>query len=208
MKRLYVLILFFLLFFAIASNCAQAQEAISVTYSTEAKFPKSLTFNLHAESDSNITRVILNYKINKITTVTVISEVEPDFDIGRTVDTSWTWDMRSGSLPPGAEVRYRWKIEDASGHELKTDWDTVRFNDERYSWKSLTKDEITLYWYSGDQSFAQELMDTAIETLEKLTRYTGAFARKISGYIYLRQHFGTARRSTIFSRLDRRRCIH
>ncbi len=185
MKRLSVLILVFLLCFAFAPDYVQAQEAISATYSTEVEFPTSLTFNLIAESNTDITRVVLNYKIDKITTVTVISEVEPDFDRGRTVDTSWTWNMRSSSLPPGAKVQYRWRIEDAAGRELKTDWETVRFNDERYSWKSLTEDEITLYWYKGDQSFAQELLDTAINTLEKLTQYTGASLEKsVDIYIY------------------------
>src|SRR4030043_2083512 len=157
MKRLSALILVFLLCFAFAPDYVQAQEAISATYSTEVEFPTSLTFNLTAESNTDITRVVLNYKIDKITTVTVISEVEPDFDRGRKVNTSWIWGMRASSLPPGAKVQYRWRIEDAAGHELKTDWDTVRFDDERYSWKSLTEDEITLYWYKGDQSFAKEI---------------------------------------------------
>jgi hypothetical protein len=51
------------------------------------------------------------------------------------------------SLPPGAKVQYRWGIEDAAGHEFKTSWETVRFDDNRYSWENLTEDEITLYWY-------------------------------------------------------------
>jgi hypothetical protein len=185
MKRLSVLILVFILCSAFAPGYVQAQGAISATYSTVATFPTSLTFSLTAESNADITRVILNYKIDKITTVTVISEVEPDFDIGRTVDASWTWDMRQSSLPPGAEVQYRWRIEDAARHELKTSWETVRFDDERYSWKSLTEDEITLYWYKGDQSFAQDLLDTAIDTLEKLTQSTGAsLEQSVDIYIY------------------------
>jgi len=185
MKKLTALILVFLLCFAVVSNYVQAQEAISATYSTEAEFPTSLTFNLTAKSNADITRVILNYKIEKITTVTVISEVEPDFDIDRTVETSWTWDMRQSSLPPGAKVQYRWRIEDAAGHEFKTSWETVRFDDNRYSWKSLTEDEITLYWYKGDQSFAQELLKSGLETLELLANDTGAYLEQpVDIYIY------------------------
>ena len=185
MQRLSVLILVFLLCFAFAHNYVQAQEAISATYSTEAEFPTSLTFNLNAQSDSNITRIILNYKIDKITTVTVISEVEPDFYIGRTVDTSWTWDMHQSGLPPGAKVQYRWRIEDAAGHEFKTSWEPAQFDDNRYNWISLTEDKITLYWYQRDQAFAQELLDTAKEALEKLMLDTGAsLERAVEIYIY------------------------
>src|SRR4030042_304418 len=185
MKRLSVLILVFLLCFPFTPNYVQAQEAISATYSTEAEFPTSLTFNLTATSNADITRVILNYKIDKITTVTVISEVEPDFDIGRTVNTSWTWDMRQSGLPPGAKVQYTWRIEDAIGHEFKTSWEIVRFNDNRYGWKSLTEDEITLYWYKGDQPFAQELLDSGLEALELLANDSGAYLEQsVEIYIY------------------------
>ena len=185
MKKLSVLILVFLLCFAFAPDYIQAQEAISATYTTEAEFPASLTFNLTAESNTDITRVVLNYKIDKITTVIVISEVEPAFDIGRTVDTSWTWDMRMSSLPPGAEVQYRWGIEDAAGHEFKTSWETVRFDDNRYSWESLTEDEITLYWYKGDRSFAQDLLDSGLEALKLLASDTGSrLEQPVEIYIY------------------------
>ena len=89
------------------------------------------------------------------------------------------------SLPPGAEIQYSWRIEDAAGHELETPWKTVQFNDNRYSWKSLTEGKITLFWYEGDQSFAQELMDSANAALEKLAQDTGAHLEQaVDIYIY------------------------
>ena len=89
------------------------------------------------------------------------------------------------SLPPGAEIQYSWRIEDAAGHELETPWKTVQFNDNRYSWKSLTEGNISLFWYDGDQSFAQELMDSASEALNKLAQDTGAHLEQaVDIYIY------------------------
>ncbi len=174
-----------LLLVAVLATPCYADETISATYSTEAKFPTSLTFNLSASSDTNITEVVLNYKIDKITTVTVISEVEPAFNMSPDVHVSWTWDMRASSLPPGAKIQYRWRIEDAAGRELRTEWQTVRFDDERYNWNSLSKGQITLYWYKGNMSFARTLLDSGVEALERLSSDTGAHLEEpVEVYIY------------------------
>jgi len=179
----FVVIILFLL--TIFPGTSQAQQAISASTDTRVEFPTALTFSLNAESSANITKIVLDYKISQITTISVTSEVEAQFDTGPKVDTSWLWDMRQNSLPTGAEVQYSWKIEDAAGHELETPWQTVQFSDDRYHWKSLTEGNISLFWYDGDQSFAQELMDFGNSALEKLAQDTGAHLEQaVNIYIY------------------------
>ena len=82
MKRFVLILLILLLFLAVVPGTSQAQEAISASYDTNIEFPTALTFSLNAESSADITQIILSYKIRQITTVTVISEVEPQFDTG------------------------------------------------------------------------------------------------------------------------------
>ena len=185
MKKLAILFLIFYLLLAFAPVYIQAQEAISASYTTTVEFPTSITFNISAESNYNITQVILDYKINMITNVTVTTEVEPEFKPAPDVQTSWEWDTQQESLPPGAEIQYSWKIEGAEGHEFETPWTTVRFDDDRYRWKSLSEGNISLFWYKGDQSFAQDLLDTANEALNMLSRDTGAsLEQAVEIYIY------------------------
>ena len=185
MKQFVSLILITLFLLAVIPATSQAQEAISASYDTEVQFPIALTFSLNAQSSADITRIVLDYKVSQINTISVTTEVEPQFATGSAVETSWLWDMRQNSLPPGAEVQYSWKIEDAAGHELDTPWTTVQFNDDRYHWKSLTQNNISLFWYDGDQSFSQELMDFADSALEKLAQDTGAhLEQEVSIYIY------------------------
>lgn len=175
MRKLTLLFLaVFLAAICTAPITAQAQEAIFASYTTTVEFPTGITFDISAESTSNITQVVLNYRINMITNVTVTTEVELEFKAAPAVDTSWEWDMQRASLPPGAEIRYSWKIEDAAGHEFETPWTTVRFDDDRYRWNNLTEGNISLLWYKGDQSFAQDLFDTANEALNMLSWNTGA----------------------------------
>lgn len=184
-KKLVFLFLAFFLFLAVAPSWGQAQEEISASYTTDIKFPTSLTFSISAKSTTDIDQIILRYKINEITTVSVTSEIDLQFNTAPTVKTSWEWDMRKASLPPGAEVQYSWRIEDAAAHEFVTTWETVRFDDSRYHWKGLTEDKMTLFWYEGDQSFAQGLLDAGNATLQKLARDTGAYPEQaVKVYIY------------------------
>ena len=186
MKKTFLVLLVPLLFIlSAAPTIAEAQQAISASYDTAIDFPETLTFSLNAESPADITQVILSYKVNKIRTVTVISEVVPEIAPAPAVSTSWEWDMRNASLPPGAEVQYSWRIEDAAGRELETPWETVRFEDDRYLWKSLTEEKVSLFWYEGNQAFGGELLDAATEALEKLASDTGAHLEQdVEIYIY------------------------
>lgn len=187
MKKLIPLTLVLFLLIIASVGPIHAQQGISAFSTVNVRFPTELIFNLTAESTVDITQIFLRYRVNKITTVKVTSVIQPEFDPAPFVETSWTWKMKMmlGSLPPGAEVQYSWRIQDATGDELETDWETVQFNDQRYPWDSLTEGEITLFWYEGGMSFAQVLLDSANEALEILARDAGVYLeRSVALYIY------------------------
>ncbi|HEY56521.1 MAG TPA: peptidase MA domain-containing protein, partial [Dehalococcoidia bacterium] len=57
--------------------------------------------------------------------------------------------------------------------------------DNRYDWRSLTEGRVTLYWYQGDEPFAQELMAAVQQALGRLNDYTGVELEKpVKLYIY------------------------
>jgi len=185
MKWFGPLLIAFFLFLALFPYQAQAQEEISAYSTVEIDYPSALTLNLVAESSANITEIILRYRVDKITTVKVTSLIDLEFEQAPVVETSWKWDMRKSSLPPGAEVQYSWQIEDINGNVLETAWDVVKFNDDRYSWDSLVGEKVTLFWYRGGQAFSRELMDEARESLERLARDTGAYLEyPVKIYVY------------------------
>ena len=163
-----------------------AESGISVLDSSvEVDFPNKLTFNLEAESDATIEDARLHYQVDKMNYAPVTSEGWPDFTPAARIETSWTWDMRKASLPPGAAVTYWWTIEDAEGRWNETPASVVHFDDLRYRWQSLTDGELTLLWYEGDDSFARELVNTCEEGLVRLTRDVGTYPeRPIEVYIY------------------------
>ncbi len=152
------------------------QEAIQVldTHVT-ADFPTSLTFYVKAQGAASITKAEVRFNLERKTCASSESSGFAQFDSGKSIDTSWTWDTRKGgTLPPGAVVHYRWVLQDASGATLETPDQTYVATDARYSWQSIEKAPLTIYWYQGDQAFANSLMYAAQNALSRLDASAGA----------------------------------
>jgi hypothetical protein len=176
-----------LLLTILSPSLVQAQSGLTIVDSSAvAVFPSQLNFHLSAQSDVNITDIRLCYAVDRASFAEVISEVYVEFVPSTTVDVGWTLEMvRIGGLPPGSSVEYWWRVENASGDKVETVPAQVQFDDLRYSWRTLTEGEVTIYWYKGDDAFARELMVTAQEALERLAEDTGAELEKPAKlYIY------------------------
>jgi len=166
---------------------AQAQGGLAILdNSAEAEFPFKLHFNLSVESDVNIADIRLHYIVDRESYAQVTSEVYIEFVPDTTVDVQWAWDMRkTGGLPPGSSVEYWWTVEDVNGEKVETTPVRVSFDDNRYSWQSLTEGKVTIYWYEGEQSFAEEVMLVTQQALARLAEDTGAYLKKpVKIYVY------------------------
>jgi len=177
----------FLLLVVLSPAQLQAQgELVIIESSASAQFPTSIGFSLAAESSDDIIDIRLHYTVEREAFAEVTSEVYIEFDPGTSVDVSWSLDLRRvGSLPLGTVVDYWWTVADAGGNQVATAPAQIRLDDNHYDWHSITEGDITIYWYEGDESFAQELMTTAQAALERLAEDTGAHLKEAVGlYIY------------------------
>jgi hypothetical protein len=168
-----------------------AQAGITVTASdVTVDFPSQVVFTVKAESYVEIVDARLLYRVDMMNYAEVISEGWADFTPANRIEASWVWDMTNASLPPGAEVTYWWVIEDADGDRVETSPKIMHFDDNRFTWHSLTSSVgegggMTLFWYTGSDSFARDLMDTCETGLARLTQDIGAYPeRPIKIYIY------------------------
>jgi hypothetical protein len=164
-----------------------AASGLSITsISVVPDFPSELSFTLKATDSVNITDVRLHYSVERDSFVNIVTEEKPAITPSTSVTAAYNWDMRlSGGLPPGTVVDYWWSVTDSAGKVVATLPQKVSFNDTRFTWQKISGTNITLYWYSGDASFAQTLMDTAQTGLANLEAETGAkLSRPVSIYIY------------------------
>lgn len=176
MKRFFyplLLIVSLTLFFVPASLAAE--ETLDVTIQEnnwEAEFRDHLSFSLTAQSSSEITEAFLFYKVvGKLAT----SRNEAEFTPGQTIEAQFEIDQTvpTNYMPPGAEIEYWWKLEDATGAEFKTEPARLLYLDNRYDWQSLDNERLTLYWYEGSDSFGQQLFERANLALDTLSTEVG-----------------------------------
>ena len=172
--------------FSISTTILAQGEITVISSDAEMQFPSTITFSMEAEAASDIADIDLVYRKTGESLIPVSSRVDVDFIPGQLVAASWTWDMlETGGLPPGTEIDYWWLIEDAAGHELQTAPATIAFDDLSHDWQSLASDQVTIFWYEGDLSFVQDLVDAADEALERLAGEIGvALEQPVKIYIY------------------------
>jgi hypothetical protein len=201
-RRVGSIILGFLL--VLSPSLVAAETGIAVIASdVDVDFPSQALFTVEAESNVDIVDARLHYQVDRMNYAEVVSEGWADFAPAKRIEANWVWDMANASLPPGADVTYWWMVEDDDGNRIETAPKIMHFDDDRFTWRSLTGDageggSMTLYWYNGSDSFAQELMDTCEEGLASLTQDIGTYPEKpIKIYVY--QSTNDLRGAMVFS---------
>lgn len=186
-RRAVILVLALGLCLALSWTPAQAQGGLRlVDTGVETAFPLELRFTISAASDVAITDIRLHYSVDRRAFADVTAEAYLEFTPARAVDTSWEWDMRrTGGLPPGTVVEYWWTVEDAGGDRIETSPARVQFDDERFAWRSLAEGQVTIHWYEGTESFAEDTMKAVQGSLDWLAEDTGAhLVDPVEIYVY------------------------
>lgn len=164
------LIVAFLLSLSLLSTIpAQAAPTADVTQNKVVlKFPETATFQITVTSGAEIKTIVLEYGNQQQTCGDVVAKAFPQFTPDTTVKTEWVWDMRqSGSLPPGAQLWWRWRITDSNGNETVTDTQTITWLDSVHRWQTLSSGQLNLHYYKIDKSFAQEMLDAGVEGMNR-----------------------------------------
>jgi hypothetical protein len=172
----------------ISASWPASASTLSATTADRASldFPNSITFHVEITAPSKITSLVLEYGDAQKTCGQVVAEAYPQITPGNSIRADWTWDMRqSGSLPPGAQVWWRWRYTDESGKETVTDQQTITWLDNAHAWQTISKGDIRLHWYDGSASFAQQLLDAADSGLRRDEASTGlSNDQPVDEYIY------------------------
>ncbi len=72
------------------------------------------------------------------------------------------------SLPPFAQITYRWQVRDAQGNSLVTENSTFEYVDNRRDWQEIANERIRLLWYGLDGTLADELFALADHAYQQL----------------------------------------
>ena len=134
-------------------------------------FPDSVSFHMEGSSERRIDSVDLEFGINRVFTCASTSywTARADLEPGEDVSVTWEWDMRrSGSVPPGSLIWWRWRLTDDRGQEQLTPRQETHFADGRFDWHSHVDGNVTFQWYAGGEDFGRRIADGVRAGLETL----------------------------------------
>lgn len=74
---------------------------------------------------------------------------------------SLRYEISQGAVRPFAPVRYSYRVKLPGGQELNSQEFSFAYLDNRFSWQTLTGEDVSVHWYDGDASFGQAALDAA-----------------------------------------------
>ena len=135
------------------------------------QLPDSISFHLEGSGERSIETIDVEFGSEVVFSCSSSSywSARTDFEAGQDIAVTWEWDMRrSGSIPPGTVVWWRWRVVDDMGQEFRTPRQEVVFNDDRFEWQSHTENNVTFYWYAGGPDFGSNIADGVRDSLDRL----------------------------------------
>lgn len=156
-----------------------------------AVYPEGITFPVEITSDEPIAEVDLLYRPALRET---LNEAPVAIEPGAAVSAAYDLDLRDGSLPPGVELRYRWRVTEQDGDTAESPEKGITWLDTRFDWTEISSPRVTVNAYNGDPAFNQAVLETAEATIDRLSAEFGAqMTRPVRIWVYnSRADFGGA----------------
>jgi len=152
---------------SVGAPYASAQQPITVvSEQTQNDFPTGVSFTISLNAPAGVKEARLRYQVAPDGTA---ASAVADCTGGAVI--SCSYELRSGAgivIIPGAQITYHWELTDNAGNKLSTPDKTYVHQDARFTFKTLTKGNVTLYYHAGGESAAQAVLDAAVNTLAKV----------------------------------------
>ncbi|MEM7028632.1 MAG: peptidase MA family metallohydrolase [Chloroflexota bacterium] len=184
-RRLIITAILLSVPFLIPLSMEAQSPTVEVTEETiDSHFRDAITARLIAENEVEITEAEFFYRVSgQRSTSRNVAEFEP----GKQIEAFFSIDQERQEtyMPPGTELEYWWKLTDANGESFKTEVGNYTYLDNRFDFKHLSSDRLTLYWYNGGRSFGDALFRQATKALDLLETDVGVtLERPIKIFIY------------------------
>lgn len=148
---------------------ARAQSVQVVRNSVSVDFGHSVTFTLDLAAGTRVDSVTLYYrKVGEDLTLRVPLAIQP----GQT-SFEYVWELQPGDVPVGAQMEYYWRLVDSANAEVRLAAVPFSYDDDRFKWQVLQKENILLHWYGTSQSRAEQLLSYALDSLARLQTEMG-----------------------------------
>ena len=130
-------------------------------------FGQQITFTaqLVSTSGSPITQATISFRdVNEQNTRVEPLIVSPDGS------TSFQYNASQNVLPPFATIVFSYQVTFANGQTSTSAAYYFRYDDNRFTWKSVADGGVTVHWYNGDDAFGRAALDAARVSLQNISQ--------------------------------------
>lgn len=137
------------------------------------RFGQAVDFTLTLEGDADITSIRTYYRPLGTRTITTYGYAE--FVPGRKVTARLTIPTAAPTYyPPGVVFEVRYEVADAAGNRIETDPLTVEYLDPGFTWRRLSKGNLTAIYHDRQGSTVDDLLTRLSRTVPRIESTVGA----------------------------------
>ena len=141
----------------LSANQAQAQGGIAVENATVAiNFGQTITFSATIKSPLPIQQASLLFRgVNEDVTRVETVQVAEDGSV------SFTYDASLNMFPPFSQIVFWFQATLSDNQTYTSAPITFPYNDDRFPWREMSRSNVTVHWYAGDDAFGSAALDAA-----------------------------------------------
>lgn len=146
------------------------------------EFGQLLHFSLLVQSSTPVEEVTLFFQATEMpAAMTIPISIEP----AQEIRAEHTEELNRLRLAPFTTVTYWWQVRDSAGNTLDVPAQTLIYEDDRFEWRQVSRDSITVRWTGEDAALGQTALDVVIDSLPRLEAVIpGALPDPLRIYIY------------------------
>lgn len=101
---------------------------------------------------------------------------------------AYTYPTPFGSIYPNTRVELGFRVTFADGRVLDSPTTTIRYEDDRFAWRTLEGGLVRVHWVEGDDAFGRRALDIGERAVQEATALLGVDeTRPIDFYVYADQ---------------------
>ena len=171
----------------------QPREPIRVlSTSHEIEFPNEVVLRLEAEADSDISEIILFYRLGR-RDIRVYGY--PEFIPAPRVTTDFRIKTGGASfIPSGVDIEYYYFVKDAAGNTFESDRFSLEYKDPSFEWHRFQQGDLIFLWHDRPADLVMAVASDVDQSLEPVRQLLGLDAIRPMKAVILKS-VGEAERS-------------
>jgi hypothetical protein len=159
-RQLFLLLSLVLLVAALTDDHAHANGEFEA--SVEYRYGEWIEFKASASPDLEIKEAVISFR----------AQGEADTYVNQAVlapngEILYQYSVADRPLRAFTNIDYWFTITTVDGEEITSPVFIFNYDDNRFDWQHLSNDPFQVYWFDGDLSFAQSVLDVASEGLKR-----------------------------------------